>query len=136
MSPRVHRVSHSLLAKRAEPSERASMDYVREHTTIPIPRIHRPDMSTLLMDLIDGDMLYECWDRMSIFMQFRIACTLRLYVKQLRSLRRETVGAVDTGYVGGILFGEDLYGPYNSLPDFRRFCEYVSYVGCRTVAMI
>ena len=33
MSPRVHRVSHSLLAKRAEPSERASMDYVLEKLT-------------------------------------------------------------------------------------------------------
>lgn len=136
MSPRVHRISHSLLAKRAEPSERTSMDYVQKHTTIPIPRIHRPDMGTLLMDLIDGDMLYECWDRLSMFTQFRVACTLRLYVKQLRSLRRETVGAVDAGYVGGILFGEDLYGPYNSLQHFRWFCEYVSYVGWRTVAMM
>ncbi|KAI0705739.1 hypothetical protein C8T65DRAFT_652609 [Cerioporus squamosus] len=137
MSPRVHRISHSLLAKRAQPSEHANMDYVRQHTTIPIPRIHRPDISpTLIMDLIEGEMLLECWDKLGFLTRFRIACTLRLYVKQLRSLRRPAPGAVDTRYVSGLLFGEDCYGPYDSLRRFRQFCEYVSSVGWQTHAIM
>ncbi|KAI0705740.1 hypothetical protein C8T65DRAFT_652611 [Cerioporus squamosus] len=135
-SPRVHRISHSLLAKLAAPSERQGMDYVRNHTTIPVPRTHLPDSSLLVMDLVDGEMLWECWDKLGAFTRFRVACTLRLYVKQLRSLQRDTVGAVDTGYVSGILFGEDFYGPFNTLRRFRHFCEYVSCVGWRTMADI
>lgn len=136
VSIRIHRIGQSLLAKRTEDSERASMDYVRDHTTIPVPRTYRPDMNMLLMDLIDGEMLYECWDSLGIFTRFRIACTLRLYVKQLRILRRETAGAVDTGHVRGILFGQDTYGPYSTVRRFRQFCEYVSCFGWCTRAMI
>ncbi|KAJ8481394.1 hypothetical protein ONZ51_g6031 [Trametes cubensis] len=75
----VHRITSSLLAKvPASSSERASMEYVRQHTSIPIPRTYHPHLSWLLMDFIDGDMLLECWPKQSRFMQFRIACTLRL----------------------------------------------------------
>ncbi|RPD67514.1 hypothetical protein L226DRAFT_608670 [Lentinus tigrinus ALCF2SS1-7] len=132
----IHRISQSLVAKIAAPSERASMEYVRQNTSIPVPRTYLPNISMLVMDFIDGDMLHECWDRLGLFRRFRIACTLRVYVKQMRALRRPAVGAVDTGRVGGILFGDDLHGPFESLARFRRFCELVAYVGWRPLAAV
>ncbi|RPD67516.1 hypothetical protein L226DRAFT_608672 [Lentinus tigrinus ALCF2SS1-7] len=133
----IHRISQSLVAKTATPSERASMEYVRQNTTIPVPRTYVPNISMLVMDFIDGDMLHECWDRLGLFRRFRIACTLRVYVlKQMRALWRPTVGAVDTFYAGGILFGDDLHGPFESPLRFRRFCEYVACVGWRPVVAV
>lgn len=105
------------------------MEYVRQHTTIPVPRIHHPHLDWLVMDYVDGEMLYECWHKQSAFMQFRIACTLRLYIKQLRSLKGTNVGALDSGQVSGILFQDYEFGPFDSTRRFKRFCEYVSLVG-------
>jgi len=62
-------------------------------------------------------------------MQFRIACTLRLYVRQLQTLKHECVGALQSGRVGGIFFDESLYGPFDSVRRFRQFCELVAFEG-------
>ena len=105
------------------------MEYVRRYTTIPVPRIHHPDLDWLVMDHIEGEMLYECWHKQSTFMQFRIACTLRLYIRQLRSLKDANVGALSSGQVSGILFQDYNFGPFDSARRFKGFCEYVSLVG-------
>ncbi|PIL26985.1 hypothetical protein GSI_10123 [Ganoderma sinense ZZ0214-1] len=55
------------------------MELVRQHTIIPVARDLCPALSYLVMNVVDGDMLYECWTRLSHVMQFRVAFTLRLY---------------------------------------------------------
>ncbi|TBU44712.1 hypothetical protein BD309DRAFT_990089 [Dichomitus squalens] len=130
----VNRITPSLIVKHPSPSERESMKFVRQNTTIPIPRDLCPDLSMLVMDFIDGEMLYECWDRLGRFMQFRVACTLRLYVKQLRSLTYSTPGALGDRLVSGILFEEYVYGPFRNARRFRRFCEYVAFEGWKAIA--
>ncbi|KAI0069918.1 hypothetical protein K474DRAFT_1693967 [Panus rudis PR-1116 ss-1] len=127
--PPVIRIPHALAVKNAPPPEPENMEFVRRNTTIPIPRIHHPHLSWLVMDFIEGEMLYECWDKLSRFMQIRIACTLRLYVKQLRSLTSQNVGMLGTGRVGGVLFEFEEYGPFCSLRRFKRFCELVAFTG-------
>ncbi|KAI1789342.1 hypothetical protein LXA43DRAFT_1021738 [Ganoderma leucocontextum] len=128
----VNRITPSLVVKSPSPSERASLKFVRQNTSIPIPRDLCPHLSYLVMDFVDGKMLYECWDKLSRFMQFRIACTLRLYTKQLRSLTRPTPGALDSGRVRGAIFDEYVYGPFTSARSFRRFCESVAFHGWHT----
>ncbi|KAI5896351.1 uncharacterized protein SCHCODRAFT_02664171 [Schizophyllum commune H4-8] len=121
----VKQITDSLVVKWPTSSERACLEYIRNHTTIPVPRVYRPDLSSLVMDLVEGENLLECWNKQSRFMQFRIACTLRLYVKQLRSLTSSRLGGPENGRVSGLLFRDQAYGPFRSTLQFRRFCEYV-----------
>ncbi|EPQ55759.1 hypothetical protein GLOTRDRAFT_128976 [Gloeophyllum trabeum ATCC 11539] len=133
----VHRITPSLILKEGSacgPSERATMEYVLQHTTIPVPRVHCPDQPHLIMDHIEGEMLSECWDQLSSFMQFRIACTLRLYVRQLQNLKSQHVGDVESGYAGGIFFDGSWYGPFDSVKRFRQFCEWIAFEGWRPFA--
>ena len=81
------------------------------------------------MDHIDGEMLYECWHKQSTLMQFRITCTLRLYLKQMRSIERASVGTLGSGRVFGILFQDYEFGPFDTPRRFKHFCQYVSSVG-------
>ncbi|KAL1745331.1 hypothetical protein HDZ31DRAFT_36720 [Schizophyllum fasciatum] len=120
-----HRITESLVAKYPTRSERASMEFVRRETSIPVPRVHRPDLEMLVMDLIEGHNLLELWLHQSRFMHFRIACTLRLYVKQLRALTSPCVGGLANGRVHGILFGERAFNSFPSALHFRRLCEMV-----------
>ncbi|KAI9065895.1 hypothetical protein FKP32DRAFT_1590214 [Trametes sanguinea] len=131
----VHRITPSLLAKEVDTkSERASMEFVRQHTTIPVPRTYHPHLPWLVMDYIEGDMLMECWHKQSAFMQFRIACTLRGYVKQLHSLKRDTMGTIDEGNVHGIVFEEQVFSSLQPVPRFRRFCDMAALLGWKIIA--
>ncbi|TFY76978.1 hypothetical protein EWM64_g7035 [Hericium alpestre] len=128
----VNRITPSLVVKRPMLSERASLDFVRKNTSIPIPHDLCPHLPYLVMHFVDGEMLYESWDKLSRFMQFRIACTLRLYTKQLRSLTGPAPGALVDGRVNGAVFDENVYGPFTDAQSFRRFCEFVAFCGWKT----
>ncbi|KAI0757990.1 hypothetical protein C8Q74DRAFT_1302518 [Fomes fomentarius] len=127
----IHRITPSLAAKMVSQAESDAMEYARRNTSIPIPRTHRDDLFYLIMDFIDGETMYECWDKQGWIMQLRIACTLRLYVKQLRSLKGLTIGSVNNDIVDGIFFDGNQYSPFGSVRRFRRFCEFVAFDGWR-----
>ncbi|KAJ4486795.1 kinase-like domain-containing protein [Lentinula lateritia] len=68
-----------------------AMHHVHQHTTIPIPQVHRviPDQRDggrgfwLIMDFIDGECLLEAWPKLSWWRRFQVVCTLRSYIQQL-----------------------------------------------------
>ena len=100
------------------------MNLIRKHTTItlavPQPRF-RHVVNWLITDCVPGRTLEECWDSLSMFMQFRIACTLRGYINQLQSLKGSTLGAPD-GYVRGALLNNTIWGPFTDARPYRCFC--------------
>ncbi|KAH9923384.1 hypothetical protein B0H21DRAFT_814943 [Amylocystis lapponica] len=129
LSP-THQIAPTLLAKRFSLAEATNMEYVRTHTTIPVPQPRYSNLSRwLVMDLIDGQSLNECWHTLSPFMQFRIACTLRTYVSQLRRLTSDVPGWKAGETFSGILFEERKCGPFPSSERFQRWCEVVAHSG-------
>ncbi|KAF8068745.1 hypothetical protein FPV67DRAFT_1668818 [Lyophyllum atratum] len=130
-----HQISTSLIAKANSPHERAAMDYVRRHTLIPVPQLrHRNLREWLVSDLIEGEMLLECWDKQSPFMKFRIACTMRRYLSQLRSLQNTMPGRPEDHVVDGRLFEHQAHGPFQSLYHFQSWCEMIAMTGWCSVA--
>lgn len=129
--PPVHKITDKLLAKKCRgDTELKNMLYVREHTTIPVPQPRYTHCTEyLVMDFVEGRMLYECWDSLSHFMQFRIACTMRGYVNQLRELHGTIPGSPSNGLMNGPLFDDYTFGPFNSSLHFRRFCTRIAQVG-------
>jgi len=125
-----HRITPTLLAKEINPSERENMSYIRQHTTIPVPQPPYPHLSSwLVMDLVKGRMLLDCWDAQSAFMKFRIACTMRVYISQLQQLRGSIPGTVAGGIVSGVLFEHEDRGPFQDFTRFRQYYEMVSESG-------
>ena len=123
----LHRLTPSLISKRFEHEEVDHLEFVRQNTTIPVPRIHQAPCGWPVMDFIEGEMLCLCWDRLSPLMQFRVACTMRLYVKQLRGIKRDTVGRLKSGRVGGLICEWGEYDPFETAGHFARFCEYITF---------
>lgn len=72
--------------------EAMAMRLVWEHTTIPIPRVHRTlrvkkwERVFIVMDFIEGERLDRAWPELSLWSRLRVAWTLRSYVRQLRRI--------------------------------------------------
>lgn len=125
-----YRITPTLIAKYFSRSEAANMEYVRKQTKIPVPQPRYPHLKEyMVMDFVEGRTLLECWEDLSAFMKFRIACTLRTYLMQLRRLTRDIPGTVDGGIVSGMLFENEPYGPFDSPDRFRAWCEMIACTG-------
>uniref|UniRef100_A0A0W0G3A6 Aminoglycoside phosphotransferase domain-containing protein n=1 Tax=Moniliophthora roreri TaxID=221103 RepID=A0A0W0G3A6_MONRR len=131
-----HLITPSFIAKRPLLSEVAAIEYMQQNTSIPTPRIHLSTELWLVMDHIDGAMLYECWDRLSLFMWFCVICTLRLYVKQLHSLKvsddRDRAWALEDSVLQRVVCAIDEKELHpGSGRRLQQLCECVFLIGRR-----
>jgi len=99
-------------------SEINTMELVRAHTSIPVPRVYRyfanpkfEEATCMVMEYIDGQPLDKCWNKLSIWRRAYIIWTIRGYVQQLRRIPHPNPGV--PGRLGpkptecvGIMFGE------------------------------
>jgi len=73
------------------PSEAFVLDIVREHTSIPVPRVQRVIRQRwdylIVMDLVPGKQLSTVWPTMTGAEKDKVAETLADYVQQLRTIR-------------------------------------------------
>ncbi|KDR79903.1 hypothetical protein GALMADRAFT_242017 [Galerina marginata CBS 339.88] len=128
-----YRISPTLLAKSRKPVEWANTTFARSHLNIPIPQSRYHHLNFwFIQDFVQGKTLKECWSSLSFFMQFRVACTLRGYISQMRRLTRAFPGSVEGGAIMGFNFDLDMYnGPYGSSLRFQQWLEEVAYYGWR-----
>lgn len=117
-------------------SESLALNFVRSHTSIPVPKVRRciqctddPSDGCLLLEKIEGGKpLNKLWPSLSPFQRFLTAWTLRNYVHELRRAsalypRRHIPGPMtDTDTPKRCrgppwLFGSTSIGPFNSAAD-------------------
>ena len=123
----MHKITSHLLVKIASEHEYAAMEYVRRNTRIPVPQPRYPYLQRwIAMDFVDGTMLFECWSSLTWWMQLRVACTLRGYIRQLRRLKGDRPGPLTDGIIdNNVLFDDQTVGPFASSTHFRVWCEYI-----------
>ncbi|KAM5469949.1 hypothetical protein MferCBS49748_002711 [Microsporum ferrugineum] len=102
------------------------MQYVRRHTTIPIPRVMEVydygDGQHLVMELVDGQTLDCAWPGLNEEQRQSIVKEFTVYVEQLRGLIPPKEGAVGStkmcaGYDHRL--GHCRFGPFDSISDFH-----------------
>ncbi|KAJ7094702.1 hypothetical protein B0H15DRAFT_830573, partial [Mycena belliarum] len=94
-------------------SEVATMQYVKERTAIPIPRIYFYDEDAdgkvggawMLMEYVNGDDLQYHWQTMSRAQKQSICCSIADYWNQLLSLRFDAIGSLHFDDSGEIKVG-------------------------------
>ncbi|KDR79894.1 hypothetical protein GALMADRAFT_153633 [Galerina marginata CBS 339.88] len=126
------KISPTLLAKSRKPVEWANTVFARSQFNIPIPQPRYHHLKHwFVQDFIQGKTLQECWDTLGFFMRFRIACTLRGYISQMRRLTRTLPGSVDGGAIIGFNFAFMYNGPYSSSRRLHQWFEEAAYQGWR-----
>ena len=108
-APWVYRLNHSpkIVVKVGDGirlSEAASMNFVHSKTSIPVPEVYDAYMDEtdsrrclLLMEYIEGDVLRDVLDTMSLEEKEDIVGQLRGYIDELRGVMGTFIGRVDGG---------------------------------------
>jgi tRNA A-37 threonylcarbamoyl transferase component Bud32 len=133
-APWVYRLNHSTktvvkVGDAIRLSEAASMNFVRSKTSIPVPEVYDvyidetdPQKYLLLMEYIEGDVLRDVWDTMSLEEKEKLVGQLRGYVDELREIGGAFIGRVDSGPCNDQVFesDENSYGPYETEEAFNK----------------
>ncbi|KAI9809076.1 MAG: hypothetical protein M1825_002365 [Sarcosagium campestre] len=104
------------------------MEYVQQHTAIPIPKIYsvhpNGDRVDMVLEFIAGESLRAAWSDMSAKNRQTIIKELGGYIEQLRSLTPSKKGVVgDTSFGSGYdhRLGGSRFGPFQNIADFHTF---------------
>ncbi|PSS32191.1 hypothetical protein PHLCEN_2v2041 [Hermanssonia centrifuga] len=90
----IHKITDNVVVKRTlgrtfdPPREALAMEFVRKHTSIPVPRVlcivqteKAEDEHFYVMDFVDGQQLRHVWPKLSIWEKLCVAWTLRSYIR-------------------------------------------------------
>ncbi len=112
----VYRLNASTIAKTGDGvnmSEAATLRYVRQHTSIPVPEVFEsyihPETgySCIIMKYIEKKTLNEVWSAYSDEKKERVIEQLKRYVEQLRSIEAQNIGTMNDERVQNQFFDDD-----------------------------
>lgn len=114
-------------------SEAATMQFIAKHTSIPVPKIYcafkRKDWTYIVMERIDGEMVYLEWSMRTEESKAKILAQLKRMIEEMRRLPPPK-GAHVANVDGGSLYDSRLpgqqgnlgrFGPFNTVQDFHRY---------------
>lgn len=129
----VYRLNASTIAKTGDGvnmSEAATLRYVRQHTSIPVPEVFEsyvhPETGypCIIMEYIEGKTLDEVWSAYSGEEKERVIGQLKGYIGQLRSIEAQKIGTVDCGRVHDQFFEDNdepgMVGPFDGVDAFHE----------------
>ncbi|KAJ3507697.1 hypothetical protein NLJ89_g6157 [Agrocybe chaxingu] len=122
------KITPTLIAKRAQLTERTNTTFARtQFKGIPIPEPRYPHLKKwFVTEFVEGRMLLDCWGSLSIFKKFRVACTLRMYLRQIHRLTRSTPGSIVEGRpIYGNVYDDGQRMLYRPLESSKKFHQWI-----------
>lgn len=112
-------------------SEASTMEFIRQHTSIPVPRIicsftHR-GWTYIVMERIHGDMIGRGWPSRTAESKAKILSQLKEMVDDLRRIAPPNL--VVSNVDGGMLYDGRIYGPMRFWP-FKNIQDFHKYLRC------
>ena len=102
-------------------NEAAALRFLRENTTIPVPKVYNTTETSITMEFVEGSTLEEAWKDLSDIEIAAIGEQLRDYLTQLRSLRGPFIGSFDGGPAVDCRVFVNEGGPSRTVPEYIDF---------------
>lgn len=77
------------------PSEAMALQFVKDHTTIPVPEVISSDWDRITMEYVEGQTLKEAWPSLEPHQRSEILDQLKDYMAQMRSPKGLYLGRLD-----------------------------------------
>lgn len=131
----VYRIDADRIAKAGEHvrmAEAFAMNYVREHTSIPVPRVTNAYLlddsksgqaprGCIIMEFVDGQSLDNIWPSLTVEQKQSIVAQLKGYMDELRTLWSTQISSVDGSRCNDPFFTDNptVSGPFACESHFR-----------------
>ncbi|KAI1120107.1 kinase-like domain-containing protein [Nemania abortiva] len=119
--------------RRVHLTEAATMRYLAEKTTIPLPKVYcsflHKNMAYVVMERVQGEHLATAWENLSEKSREDVYAQLRSIFQELHSLTPPPGTGVES-CVGGSLFdsriprGDPRFGPFKTIQDFHYWLRH------------
>ncbi|KAK0938548.1 hypothetical protein LTR29_009862 [Friedmanniomyces endolithicus] len=123
-----HPISKTRIVKtgrRVHLTEAATMKFIAENTSIPIPKVYCSDRAFILMERIHGEEIPTAWKRLQEPGRRKIYGQLRAILQELRSLKPPPGTGIES-CTGGSLYDSRIkqcrgtrFGPFKTIQDFH-----------------
>ncbi|TFK57712.1 kinase-like protein, partial [Heliocybe sulcata] len=115
--------------------EAVAQEFVRTHTSIPVPRIRRciadgHGHGYMVMERIEGVKLDRLWPSLNTWQRFIVVWTIRGYIRQLRHVSSDYVCRDVPGPMAetpqlcnrpNLMTRDKPFGPFDSAPEFYQY---------------
>ena len=121
---------HVLKIGKGNPNEADTMNFVRKHTTLPVPEVINywtyDGNNYILMQKMPGETLESIWSRLNVDDKRSIMSQLKSYVEEMRKLEFGHIGGVNRKPTIEYFISDDAFGPLDTLNDFYniRFGQF------------
>ncbi|KAF4978002.1 hypothetical protein FZEAL_5547 [Fusarium zealandicum] len=78
-----------------QPNEVLALQFVKDHTTLPVPKVISSDWDRITMEYVQGQTLKEAWPSLEYRQRSEILVQLKDYLAQIRSLKGLYLGRLD-----------------------------------------
>ena len=131
-SPHVYHIDEETVVKTGDGvrlQEAATMQFVRDRTSIPVPRIldsfvrNENQHACIVMEYVKGETLDKVWPELTESQKTSIIQELKGYWEQLRSIEGSFIGCIDRTRCEDQFFNRDepdASGPFNAEAEFRE----------------
>lgn len=103
------------------PNEAITLRFIKEHTTIPVPKVISTDWDRITMTYIQGQTLKEAWPTLTPTQRTGILSQLKDYIAQMRALRGLYLGRLDGQ---GVIVPSTMPrsgGPFKTMPELHNW---------------
>lgn len=121
-----------ILKLKCDPAEVQAMEYIRQHTSIPVPKVFKiykqkgVDSEGIIMQYVGGETLEAAWPKMTKATKQAVVKEVAGYVEQMRQLvppKAGMVGSISLGAGYDHRFGEYRFGPFDKMEDFHVYAR-------------
>jgi len=113
---------HILKIGTGNPNEAETMKYVRNNTTLPVPKVinywTHDEYNYILMEKVAGSTLESIWPTLQEDEKRSILSQLKAIVQEMRKVEFDFIGAVNRRPTMEYLISRDPFGPLQTLDDF------------------
>lgn len=102
-------------------NEAKAMQFVKKHTTIPVPAVISYDWDRITMEYVEGDTLKEAWPRLTALQQERVLEKLKDYLSQMRAIKGSRIQRLNGESVVVPSIFTRSGGPFTTVADFHHW---------------
>lgn len=109
------------MGRNPEPNEAVALRFIKENTSIPVPKVFSCGWDRITMEYVEGETLRDAWPQLTADQRSAVLDQLKGYISQMRSLNGKVLCRIDGEGALVTGFFTRSGGPFRNMADFHNW---------------